>query len=162
MVSFLWQLERILYGLGSNPHSFQSHPPRTLLDPPASTTPSSTILKRHLSAGTVFRVTSHSFSPVWEMLHIIPSLPSSGAPRASGPRPRSRLALAQGSAKGQAWGEGRRAVQETGSLWVDSATRLCPCPARRGCSATVHGCGELGPGSQPYRASLFPSMKWGE
>lgn len=76
MVSFLCQLERILYRLGFSPHCFKSYPPpkKILLEMPASTAPSSAILSRHLSAGTIFQVTSPNFSLVCGTLHIIPNL----------------------------------------------------------------------------------------
>ena len=84
MVSFLCQLERILYRLGFSPHCFKSYPPKKkkkLLETPASTAPSSAILSRHLSAGTIFQVTSPNFSLVCGTLHVIPNLPSRWSPQ---------------------------------------------------------------------------------
>ena len=98
MVSFLCQLERILYRLGFSPHCFKSYPPKKKLsEMPASTAPSPAILSCHLSAGTIFQVTSPSFSPVCGTLHVIPNLPSCWSPQGIWPMAKVKVKAGSGS-----------------------------------------------------------------
>lgn len=100
MVSFLCQLERILYRLGFSPHCFKGYPPpkkKKLLETPASTVPSSAILSRHLSAGTIFQVTSPNFSLVCGTLHVIPNLPSCWSPQGIWPTAKVKVKAGSGS-----------------------------------------------------------------
>lgn len=128
------QLQRILYGLGSNPRCFKSHPPKELLETPASTTLSPAIpqpppVSWHslLSDKSVSRLCGRCFTSSLVC-------PSSGAPRESGPRPRPRPRSISGSGFCQRAGVGVRAgeqLETKGSVWVE-------CPWLQ---ALVLGCG---------------------
>lgn len=70
---------------------------KKLLETPASTVPSSAILSRHLSAGTIFQVTSPNFSLVCGTLHVIPNLPSCWSPQGIWPTAKVKVKAGSGS-----------------------------------------------------------------
>lgn len=98
MVSFLCQLERILYRLGFSPHCFKGYPPKKKTAGDACLhSPVLRILSRHLSAGTIFQVTSPNFSLVCGTLTLSLICPPAGAPQGIWPTAKVKVKAGSGS-----------------------------------------------------------------
>lgn len=152
MVSFLCQLERVLYGLGSNPHRFERHPPKTVGD----ACPHTPILRNPQPPP----VSWHSLpSDKSQFLACVGD--ASPYPRFALPwSPQGIWPMAKAKAKASFWlrvlPKGRRRVREGEQLkrrGLSELTERPPCALiQRGMepSSIICWCGELVPGSQLF------------